>query len=373
MALELTSLDRAALTPAVQKAITGPARVMAARGVMPLPSPGELATALYELGLDEDPSIATAARGTMAGLPDKVLAGVFADAHLDPRVLDWISTRALNQAALFDALIRNPAIADATVATLAGKAGDRDVEQIATNEQRLLRHPEIIAAMYTNPNARMSTVDRAVELAVRNDVRVPGLAAWDEIARALDQDGPSGPDADARFAEIAAVLRGDDSALTTGDAEAIDPDESDEHLEKVAEQVKRETQIEKMGVAEKIRTATIGNAFARAVLVRDVIKMVALAAIKSPAVSPIEATRYAGSSGLDTDVIRHIAGQKQWTRLYAVKLRLSMNPKTPVPDVSRMLPHLRDKDLVKVSKSKGVSSAVVAQARKLISQRSGKK
>ena len=40
--------------------------------------------------------------------------------------------------------------------------------------------------MYLNKHARMSTVDRAVELAVRNNVRVPGLAAWDEIARALE-------------------------------------------------------------------------------------------------------------------------------------------------------------------------------------------
>src|SRR5690349_9363005 len=178
MALELTRLDRNAMSAAVQKAVTGPARVMAARGAMPLPTPGEVATALYELSLDADAAIASAAKSTAGTLPENVLAGVLGDPKLDARVLDWLSGRTHGHPALFDLLIRNPAIADQTVATMAGKFGDREIEQIATNEQRLLRHPEIIAAMYTNPNARMSTVDRAVELAVRNDVRVPGLAAW---------------------------------------------------------------------------------------------------------------------------------------------------------------------------------------------------
>src|SRR5262245_44187531 len=133
MALALTPIDRAALSAAVQKAVTGPARLMAARGVMPLPTPGELATALYQLSLDGEAAVATAAGGTAAGLPDKVLAGVLGDAKLDPRVLDWLSSRAQGQPALFDALIRNPAIADETVAALAVKVGEREVEQIATN------------------------------------------------------------------------------------------------------------------------------------------------------------------------------------------------------------------------------------------------
>ena len=71
----------------------------------------------------------------------------------------------------------NPAVADADDRDARRRArGAREVDLIAQNEQRLLRHPEIIAAMYMNRSARMSTIDRVVELAVRNNVRVPGLA-----------------------------------------------------------------------------------------------------------------------------------------------------------------------------------------------------
>ena len=373
MGLELTPLDRARLSPAVQKAVAGPARIMAARGAMPLPTPGEMATALYELALDTDTTVATAARTTAGGLPEKVLTGVLADARLDARVLDWLAPRTLGHPALFDLLIRNVAIADETVATLAGRANDREVEQIANNEQRLLRHPDIIAAMYTNAKARMSTVDRAIELAVRNEVRVPGLAAWDEIARALDRGEPTGPDADARFSAVAAALGGDDSELTAGDADAELSEEEVAKLDEVAEEVKKQVPLNEMKIAEKIRVATLGNAFARAVLIRDPIKIVALAAIKSPGVSEIEAARYASASSLDAEVIRFIAARRDWVRLYGIKLSLSKNPKTSISDSAKLLPHLRPKDLEKVAKSKGVPAATVSMARKLIAQRTGGK
>ena len=53
----------------------------------------------------------------------------------------------------------------------------------------------------------------------------------------------------------------------------------------------------------------------------------------------------------------------------------SMNPKNSIPDSARLLPFLRERDLKSVARSKGVPSAVVAQARKLMSQRAspGKK
>jgi hypothetical protein len=376
MALDLTRLDRALLSPAVQKAVAGPGRMMAARGVVALPTPGELATTLYELSLDSDASIASAARTTAAGLPDKVLIGVLGDPKVDRRVLDWLAPRTKGHPALFDALIRNPAIADETVATLAGKFGDKEIEQISNNEQRLLRHPEIIAAMYTNPNARMSTVDRAVELAVRNDVRVPGLAAWDEIARALDH-GVATPDNDHKVAKLVVATFGDDTEFTLGDPEAIEPGEENEaaieRARKIAEEATRDTPFRDLKVSEKIRVATLGNAFQRAEAIRDPIKLVAVAAIKGPGVTEIEAARYAGATSLPEEVIRYIASRREWTRLYSIKLSLSMNPKTSIPDASRMLPYLREKDLARVAKSKGVSSAVVAQARKLIMQRGGGK
>lgn len=370
--IDHTPLDPSKLSPAAQKALgPGPARMMAARGMAPLPPADQIAV-LYQLIVGDDETLANMARATATGLPDKLLVGALGDANVDPRVLDLFAQLAGDKPIAFDALVQNPVVADETVALLAVHAGPREVDRIAANEQRLLRHPEIITAMYLNRQARMSTVDRAVELAVRNNVRVPGLAAWDEIARALQSEKHQpAPEVDALFSIAADAIAGDDSLLTNGDAERVRADEEESTFEKAVLEKAKDIPIEKMSVPAKIRLATLGNAFARGVLIRDPIKLVAMAAIKSPGVTDFEATNYAGNPNLGDDIMRFIASKREWTKMYGTKYALCRNPKTPITEAMRLLPFLREKDLVVLTKSKGVSSAVVAQARKLMMQRRG--
>jgi len=361
---EHTPLDVTKLSPAAQKALgAGPGRMMASRGLVPLPPADQLAV-LYQLAIDADQNLATAARTTAMGLPDTLLAGALANPANDPRVLDLFAQLVGDNPAAFEALVANPNISDATIAFLAANGGAREIERIATNEQRLLRHPQIIAAMYQNKAARMSTVDRVVELAVRNDVRVPGLAAWDEIARAI-QAHPPPPEAyqEADTLLDAALAVGEEHALVVGDAEKVLPDLTDE---KPAEEDKP---FNKLSVPAKIRAAQLGNGVIRGEAIRDPIKMVAVAAIKSPGVTEFEAARYASNAGLSEEVIKYIAQKREWTKLYGIKYSLCRNPKTPVTETMRFLPFLREKDLAGIAKSRGVPSAVVAQARKLIAQR----
>ena len=365
-----TPLDLSLLSVAAQRALgPGPGRTMAARGMLPLP-PADQICVLYQLAIEGDPMLAQSARLTASGLPEKLVAGTLADPGTDPRVLDYFGQLAIDKPAVFDTIVLNPSTADPTIATLAAKAGAREIDLIAQNEQRLLRHPEIITAMYMNRRARMSTIDRVVELAVRNHVRVPGLAAWDEVARALTGTPLSSPDADAVFERAVEMLTGDDSVLTVGDADQVIPDE--EHVAPPPTGLEKDVQINKLSIPQKIRMATLGNAFARGILVRDPIRMVAVAAIKSPGVTEIEAARYAGNPGLAEDVIRYIATRREWTKLYGIKFSLCKNPKAPVAETTRMLPFLREKDLTTLSKSRGIPSALAAQARKLMMQRRGK-
>lgn len=444
--IQLTPLDVNQLPAAVQRALgPGPGRMMAARGLLPL-APADQVAVLYQLSLDTESNLAQSARATATGLPEKLLAGTLASPTNDPRVLDFFAQLIAEKPAVFDAIAMNPSAADETIATLAGRGGSREVDLIAQNEQRLLRHPEIIAAMYMNRRARMSTIDRVVELAVRNNVRVPGLAAWDEVARALTGAVTSSVAADSLLDAVLGVR--DDSALTAGDAEQVPDDEpvevktstrlielqisrphvttqrvplrrtrmalgsapsSDAKLADVPPQwivveqddtrvtiavvrtgerhqiamnqsvmidgarlVLAQIPFRDLPIPAKIRAATLGDAFIRGEAVRDPLKLVALAAIKSPGVTDIEAARYAGNQALAEDVVRYIAGNRNWTKLYGVKVSLCRNPKAPISETARFLPFLRQKDLTNLSKSKGVPSAVAAQARKLIMQRGGK-
>jgi hypothetical protein len=370
--VEHTPLDVTTLSATAQKALGGgPGRMMASRGLVPLPPTEQLAV-LYQLSIDADQALAQTARTTAMNLPDKLLAGTLGDGALDPRVIDLFAQLVGDKGVAFGALVGNPAIADPTIAYLAESAGANEIDRIANNEQRLLRHPEIIAAMYQNKHARMSTVDRVVELAVRNNIRVPGLAAWDEIARAL-QHHPTPPESyaevDTLFSIAAdATEQRHDQGLVVGDAEKIL--EEDTALAKL-EKDEKDTPINQLGVSAKIRLAMMGNAVARGILVRDPVKIVSSAAIKSAGVTEFEAARYASNPGLSEDVIKYIAQKREWTKLYGIKFSLCRNPKTPVTETMRFMPFLREKDLAALSKSRGVPSAVVAQARKLMAQRSG--
>jgi len=337
---------------------------MAARGMMPLPPLDQLFV-LFQLALDADTGIAQAARATAGGLPEKLLSGTLADPTIDPRVLDYFGQLAADKPSVFDTVVLNPSANDETIATLAVRAGAREIDLIAQNEQRLLRHPEIIAAMYMNRRARMSTIDRVVELAVRNNVRVPGLAAWDEVARALT-GGLSSTNDDSIFEQVVAPI--DDSAITAGDADQALPED-----EALPDEPAKKIPFRDLPVSAKIRAATLGDGFVRAAALRDPLRMVAMAAIKSPGVTDMEAARYAGNQVLSEDVIRYIATKREWTKVYGVKVSLCRNPKAPVAETSRLLPFLREKDLQALIKSKGVPSAVVAQARKIqLSRRGGK-
>ena len=373
MKLAATPLELDTLSPAVQKALApGPSRLMLARGIVPLP-PGELTAALYQLAVGDDPALASAAGATAAGLPERGMAAALGDDRTDPRVLDWLADRIGGKPALLDALMGNRAVADETLAGLAATCNADDVDRIATNEQRLLRHPEIIGAMYLNPRARMSTVDRAVELAVRNQIRVPGLAAWDEIAKVIAGGGGGTPaGADALFAGAAARA----TEAEAGPPVVAEPEyDADGNLIEPVDATAddKDIPIGRMSVPMKMRLASMGNRFARSLLVRDPIKMVAMSAIKAPGVTDVEASRYAANPGLCEDVIRYIGTRGDWTKNYGVKMALIMNPKTALSESMRLLPFLRERDLKAVQRSKNVPSALVAQSRNLTKNRGERK
>jgi len=363
--MERTPLPMSQLSPAVQRALgPGPGRLMAARGIMPLPPADQLAV-LYQLVTGTEEALSQQARNTVIGLPEKLLVGALASTALDPRVLDLFAELVADKPTVSEVVILNATTADQTIATLAGRAESREVDLIAQNEQRLLRHPEIIAAMYMNRRARMSTVDRVVELAVRNNVKVPGLAAWEEVARAISGAGVQLSTAEDDEKLARALADTDDKGLTIGDPDEVPPEEV------IAQPPELDANGIPRSIPAQIRLATLGNAVQRNFLIRSPLRLVAMATVRSPAVKDIEVAKWAGNHSLHEDVIRFIAGKREWTKSYGVKVSLCRNPKAPVAEVTRLLPFMRERDLTMLSKSKGVPSAVAAQARKLVMQRRG--
>ena len=216
--MQLQPLPAASLSPAVATLVGGatPAKLMAARGMAPL-RPAELLVAIYQLSFDADATVRAAAETGPASFPDNVINPPLGE-DLPAPLLHFFATRLPDQrAAALERILYNPATADETFVMLAGRLDESLLEVVAQNEVRLLRCPAIVEALFLNKRARMSSVNRAVELCARNGVRLEGIPAFDEIVSAIRQD-PEATDGAATDGRFQAVLTAADlkSRLSSG-------------------------------------------------------------------------------------------------------------------------------------------------------------
>jgi hypothetical protein len=124
--------------------------------------------------------------------------------------------------------------------------------------------------------------------------------------------------------------------------------------------------VSTLNISQKVALALKGNKEVRTLLVRDSNRVVAGAAIRSPRITEEEVSKAASNRSVSDEVIRVIAQSKDLCRSYSVKLALVGNPKTPIPVAMRFLSLLRESDIKGIAKSKNVSSAVAAQAKRLM-------
>lgn len=327
-----TFLSPAALAVVRPDAPRG-SRLAAARGEAPLGAPDRLAV-LAVLAADRDPAVREAARERLARGPvEPLLEGV--GPETDPRILDILARARGADAAVADRLLRHPRVPDAALVRLA--AARPDALHAAVQDRAIPRpHRARIAAVMTRKETPPSAPPAAPcpELSEAEAEAIAARAAAGEI--------------DARFEPV----------LTEEGDEAIEEgSEKHESLYKL---------ILGMNVSERIQLAFKGNKEARGILVKDPNKLVCGSVIKSPKLTETEIIAYANSRNLSAEVFRLIARNKDFLKLYAIRLALASNPRAPNDIATRCLNTLQEKDVASIAKSKNVSNAVATAARRMI-------
>ncbi len=339
--------------------------MLLARGMAPGLDAADLVTGLYQAACHENIKIVEVAVKSAAELPDAILDGALA-AQLDPHVLDFLSGLVQGKADKLQRIVLNPFAADETIADLARVVNEDGIlEIIAKNEQRLLRTPEIIKALYLNPVTRMSTANRCLEFAVRNQV-VVDIPAYKEIAHALGAEKKYDDPMDQALADAEADANFSGVHDPNATEDGVIPDDADLENE---DELKKRTSLLGLTISQKIRLAHIGTGYQRALLLRDPNRIVAMAAIKSPLVKETEVIRVAQSRSANDDVIRHIAMNRDWLKIHQVKVALVANPKCPLPTSMRLLPHMRLVELRNLSRSKNISSALRNAAKNMLNKK----
>jgi len=393
--------------PVVQAIISGsapqPARLAAARGMLPLPQ-SDLLEVLVALTGSDDAQIAAAATETLKGESVDDLLTAATGEETAPNVLAYLATQADGTREIYEATILNTRTPDHALAKLAATTPHSSLLELLTiNQQRLVRCPEIIDAILNNPARSGDAERRARETRkeffekergarqIADELRARGQTAAAEFFEAAELTTAAGEltfedawliaqhievsDADLDDSWLPAERYDELSSETTADISAnvqrIIESERREKGEVSAERVSLIRRIMFMNTKDRMKLAMKGDREARSILVRDSNKVVCSAVVRNPRIMEQEVENIASMRTVADEVLRIISLNRSWARSYPIIHNLARNPRTPIPTVINILPRIRTKDLKTLSQNKNVSEAVRRQAYRLEQTRSG--
>jgi len=335
-----------------------------ARGFMPLAQEDLIGVLVY-LAQSDDAEIAGYARESLAQeVPPRAMFEYASNEQIDAEHLLRLVGYATDTMVL-EALIRNRAVSDATIADLARRAEARVQEVIVINQARILRAPEILDALLENPDLTADARRRALETReefFEKKARQP-------VPEEEDDDGPE--ILDLPLDEIADLL---------AKAAELDTEPQASSLVSLSEGEKANpkkaslwARLSFMGIGEKVQLAFRGDRTARMLLVRDRNKLICSAVMRNPRMTEQEAEQIASMRNVEDEVLRLIGMRRDWMGKYNIMITLCRNPKTPLGVVLPLINRLTLRDLKGLKDDKGVQHVVRDLARKAYLIRTQKK
>ena len=374
-------------------------RMMVARALLPM-GPADLFASLAFMITNESGELADTARKSLEDMPGNVIQGVIADIH-EPSLLDFALHEYVEDHDLALNVLLNTATSEEAVEWAARRCNGRLVEVIGNNQERLVRHPSLVEAIYYNPEAPMAVGTRVFETGVRSGLDLHHIPGFKEIYTSIfgDQAGQELADAEREELGGAAATAEAAAAVIASLPDDLPPPAEDDGVEEddfmqalreasvqededaaagAAEDEGKENQpihalIKTMSVSQKIRMALVGNKTARALLIKDPKPIVALAVLKSPQISPKEVVDFTKNKALSDRVMGQIARNQKWCKDKAVRTGLIKHPKAPAGVVNRWVRTLPERELKSLSKSREVPQHVARLAKNILDMRAKSK
>jgi hypothetical protein len=365
--------------------------------------------ALVALNSDESEEVRGAARSTINSLEPAGFITFAQQSAAPPEVLAFLALWPRAPRELVEAVVFNRLTPDSALALLAAKTGDgRILEAISLKQQNLIRSPDIIDAILTNP-ARTPEADRRVREVqaefFEKDFGARMVAEEQRVQTVTETERHSAEEAARNTVSIASledlielglIEEGiDDSIVTDYEAEfgpfeisGPDPDEQMDigqavsdafsEIEHEVQQVLMDRmpvfqQIALMSVKDRVLLAIKGTREARMVLVRDPNKVVAAAVLRNPRLTDSEVESIASIRSVPEDVLRQIGQNRAWTKSYTLIHNLVKNPRTPIAIALGFLNRIQTRDMRALSSNKNIPDVIRQTAYRLYLKRSGTK
>lgn len=392
--------------PVVRAVIEGsaprPARLAAARGILPLPQL-ELLEVLVALASSDDTELSGHAQQTIRTQDTETLNTLVRSTEIPTPILSYLATVGELPKKIHESIISNERTPLTTIIKFAGETKSPELlDAISLNQQLLIRSPAVIDAILKNPNRTSEAERRAAETKkeffekergqqqIANELRAQGKEAAAEFIEGSEFDGSGISEADALFLAEHIVVpdsETDDRWLGLEFIEEI-YEETQEQRQQIVNKILGELRSEEMdipgerisiinrimqmGMKDRSRLAMKGDRESRNILIRDPNRIVAAAVVQNPRITEQEIEKIAAMRTVTEDILRQIASSRQWSRSYQIVHNLARNPRTPLANCMTILSRLQLKDLNALSKNRNVSDAVRRHALRLSQARAGK-
>lgn len=400
------SFEIESTNPVVKAVVEGsaprPAQIAAARGILPLPT-NDLLEILIRFAGSDDTELASFAKETLQNQDKQTLRDTIGSPDAPVAALHFFAGQRGHDPAVYRLIVNNPRTPPQALIDLARMAESGEVlEQIALNQQLLIRVPAIIDAIIANPNKTSEADRRAAETKreffekergaqqIANELRAQGKDAAATFFEKADLENSELSMEDAiLLAEMIEIPEAetDDSWMgleyleefyeeTPEDREAIVNkilgEMAADDLDMPSERISVINRIMKMGMKDRVRLAMMGDREARNILIRDPNRIVCSAVVSNPRITEQEMEKIAAMRSVSEDLLRKIGNDRKWARSYPIVHNLARNPRTPIANVLTILSRLQLRDLAALGKNKNVSDPVRKQALRLAQARTGK-
>ncbi len=368
-----------------------PAAVMrsAAKGILSVSS-SEMLQILVCLAAN--PEFGDQAKTTLAEWDTASAVEIISSSSAPQDVLEYFWSAENRQARLMPALIENFRIPEQRLAELASQAS-RDIVDVLLASPRAQNSGLVLASLVRNTQLTPAEVEQ-VQAKLTAEASVPpgsaasqGEAAWSEpvdpeldaahhawkqnhAAEIAAEEGKAFElvDADARESMAAAGTAGPVGGAEGAENVALPHKANAKDLE--PERLSTIQRLARMNVADRVKTAFLGNKEERSILVRDGSKIVQNAVLASPKLSELEAESFAALKNVQENVLREIARSRRFMKNYIVVKNLVNNPRCPLDISLTLVKNLLVMDLKVLQANKNVPDTVRKVAYKLFREKS---
>jgi hypothetical protein len=290
-------------------------------------APADRAEILAVLARDADEMVATRAQDAILSLPPEAFIEAIKREQALPALFSYAAKHLADKPGICDALVHNKNCATEHLVHAVRHLSAPGIQILMEELDRISQSPTLAAVLEHSP-----------------------LLTPEQRNQLHELHGPGHPIDEAALADAAA---------------AAEPD--------VARRQTLIQRIAQMTVAQRVQYAIKGGSDARRTLIRDPNKVVQRAVLASPRLTDQEVEAFASMSSLTDEILRLIAGNRNFRKNYVVVRNLINNPKTPLDVTLHILPMLNAQDLKRLTMNKNVPETLRTTAFKLQRTRTDQK